>query len=179
MMRLGHKVIFVAHGGFLYVDDFLWLLERSSSPLQACLLLAMFVAQNVPISWRKLALGTKLEWIGWSLNLQCRIWALPELKLAKALKFLARVSSATSPLTRKELEQGTGFLLWLTCMFPRHRRSLPAFWQCLQWGGTKSMALSCDHVASLVACLSDNAVVIVAPPGPPLGVTGNCWQSAV
>ena len=26
LMRLGHKVIYVAHGGFLYVDGFLWFL---------------------------------------------------------------------------------------------------------------------------------------------------------
>ena len=57
LMRQGHQTIFVAHGGFLYVDDFLWLLERSSSPLQACLLLALFVALNVPISWRKTGSG--------------------------------------------------------------------------------------------------------------------------
>lgn len=158
LIRLGHKVLYVAHAGFIYVDDFLWLLRLCTAPLQACTLLALLTALKVPISWRKLKLGTSLDWIGWTINLRYRIWDVQESKVAKAFTFLEATANA-STMEQKQMEKGTGFMLWLTGRFPLHRRFLPSFWHCLKFGGCRSVALSRDHLAALIACLADNLVV--------------------
>ena len=166
LMRLGHRIIYVSHAGFLYVDDFLWLLKSAVAPLHACLLLALFLAIGVPISWRKLRLGQKIEWIGWVLNFKYNIWELQAAKLSKALAFLTLVAQGC-PITRKEMEQGTGFMLWLTNRFPMHRRFLSSFWSCLRWGGVRNVALSRDNVILLLSLLADNLVVMKDTPHAP------------
>ena len=104
LIRLGHTVLYVGHAGFLYVDDFLWLLKSQVAPLQAALLLALFLALGVPISWRKLALGQSVDWIGWTLNFRLGIWEIPNSKLEKAVAFLSLIAKGPDTVSRKELE---------------------------------------------------------------------------
>ena len=53
---------------WLYVDDLLAVLLRSSGDLQLALLVVLFVCLKSPISWKKAGLGGSLIWCGWKFN---------------------------------------------------------------------------------------------------------------
>ena len=56
------------HKAWLYVDDLLAALLRSSGDLQLALLVVLLVCLKSPISWKKAALDDSLVWCGWKFN---------------------------------------------------------------------------------------------------------------
>lgn len=94
IVRMLHRFVWTQHGLLLYVDDGLLVVPVAVAPF------------GIPLSWRKLDLGTELAWIGWRFNLTLRHAFLP---LDKAEKC---VPGAKVP--RKEIEKVIGLLIWFT-----------------------------------------------------------------
>ena len=61
--RMLHRFVWVSHALFLYVDDGMLLLPKPVAPLLASACLAFLSALGVPLSWRKVQLGTEIVWI--------------------------------------------------------------------------------------------------------------------
>ncbi|CAE7346998.1 unnamed protein product [Symbiodinium natans] len=53
LVRLTHRFWWVSHSALIYVDDILGLLEKSSAPLMASLLVVLLQILRVPMSWHK------------------------------------------------------------------------------------------------------------------------------
>ena len=77
LVHLTHRLLWVARGLFLYVDDGLALFPLESAPLLASVCVMFLVSLGVPLSWEKLQLGGDLSWIGWDLRLSTRSACLP------------------------------------------------------------------------------------------------------
>ena len=70
LLRISHFVLRHKHLGAIYVDDFLWLLPKKAFAPMAALLIALLQILGVPISWKKLRLGSSLAYLGWLLDLR-------------------------------------------------------------------------------------------------------------
>ena len=66
LVRQTHRLLWVRHGLFLYVDDGLSLFPLEAAPLLSALCVMFLVSLGIPLSWEKLQLGEDLSWIGWN-----------------------------------------------------------------------------------------------------------------
>ena len=85
LVRLTHKFWWVHHSALIYVDDILALLELSSAPLMASLLVVLLQALRVPMSWRKAKLSARVTWIGWQFDFRTYTVRLDPDKLRRLL----------------------------------------------------------------------------------------------
>ena len=69
LVRITHKLWFISHSGFIYVDDLLALLESVSAPLWSGILVVLLLILRVPMSWHKAQLSPRVVWIGWQFDL--------------------------------------------------------------------------------------------------------------
>ena len=112
------------HRAWLYVDDLLAALLRSSGDLQLALLVVLLVCLKSPISWKKAALGDSLVWCGWKFNFHSETVSLEPDKLAK----LAAQTQALldgKKADKKALQSCLGLLNWATSI-SHHLRSYTA-----------------------------------------------------
>ena len=84
LLRLAHSLLSQQpHRAWLYVDDLLAALLRSSGDVQLGLLVVLFVCLRSPISWKKASLGDSLVWCGWKFNFRSETVSLEPDKLLK------------------------------------------------------------------------------------------------
>ena len=69
--------LWFSHAGFLYVDDFLFFMEANMMPVSAALVCIMCQLLGIPISWRKTALSSCIDYIGWQFNFFTGIVSIP------------------------------------------------------------------------------------------------------
>ena len=123
LIRLAHRVLFIAHSALIYVDDILALLERSSAALTASVLVILLQVLCVPMSWHKASLRPTVVWIGWQFNFTTFTVTLDPPKLQRLLCLISEIlSSRRSTVT--QLERLTGKLLWLSSLFRTFRPTL-------------------------------------------------------
>ena len=104
-LRVAHKILFEQHFLAMYVDDALALFHRPSAPLCASIRLCQSVAIDLPLSWKKIRLGTEIKWIGWDIALT----STPRATLPIDKKMSAGDSSGAAELQRqKNGEKGVG-----------------------------------------------------------------------
>ena len=112
------------HKAWLYVDDLLAALLRSSGDLQLGLLVTLFVCLKSPISWKKAALGDSLIWCGWKFNFRSETVSLEPDKLLKLAQQIQALLAAKK-VTKKALQSCLGLLNWATSI-SLHLRSYTA-----------------------------------------------------
>ena len=112
------------HKAWLYVDDLLAALLRSSGDLQLGLLVTLFVCLKSPISWKKAALGDSLIWCGWKFNFRSETVRLEPDKLLKLAQQIQALLAAKK-VTKKALQSCLGLLNWATSI-SLHLRSYTA-----------------------------------------------------
>jgi hypothetical protein len=57
-----HHLIWQSHAGFLYVDDFLFFMEANMMPISATMLCIFCQLLGIPISWKKTALNSCIDY---------------------------------------------------------------------------------------------------------------------
>ncbi len=134
LLRSLHKIINEAHGGVIYVDDFLFLVPASRAS-RVCALIQVFLsAIGCPLSWHKVRSGPALEYIGfWVDAANARIGIPPE-KFAKAVEFLNKLTKGDRVAVR-EIERGRGRLLWISWVATPLKPWLAPFFQCCASSG--------------------------------------------
>ena len=65
LLRIFHRLIWWAHTGLLYVDDYFFTQCSDMMPVSATLLCFFCQICKIPTSWGKCELGGSLQWIGW------------------------------------------------------------------------------------------------------------------
>lgn len=68
LLRLLYKVFPMVDWGFVFVDDFCWLLRKSLAEPLTCAILLFLVAFGCPLSWKKTAIGTSNTWLGFNVT---------------------------------------------------------------------------------------------------------------
>ena len=82
LLRIFHHLIWWSHAGFLDVDDFLFFTEADMMPVSATLVCIFRQNLGIPISWRKTALSSCIDYIGWQFNFAAGTVTIPTAKIA-------------------------------------------------------------------------------------------------
>ena len=127
LLRLVYHTFPLADWGFVFVDDFCWLLRKTlAEPLTTAILL-LLVAVGCPLSWKKTAIGSSNTWLGFLVTpSQQLVWMAPT-KHDLVMSVLSRM--ANEEFTRPELDSALGRLQWATTCCPLTKPFLQAFWQ--------------------------------------------------
>ena len=101
------------HRAWLYVDDLLAALLRTSAHESLLILVLLLSSLGAPISWKKAYVGDSLVWCGWKFNFA---YETVELCAAKRVKLSTQIQSLLSKpkVPRKDLEACVGLLMWAT-----------------------------------------------------------------
>ena len=121
LLRLSHKIIWVFHLLWGYVDDFLGGFRGSTAPISASLWVLLFLVLGVPLSWHK-----------GEIDLQSWACELPLAKVSKILDQLEELLSAGPKVKFKTLESLVGRLLWVTGLWKVLRPLLSPLYRALR-----------------------------------------------
>ena len=163
LVRHLHRFIWVAHALLLYSDDGLELFPSQVAPLLALVSVMFLTALGVPLSWEKLALGTKIPWIGWLFDLSNRCASLPEDKRRKALEILQVLMCSGKKIEKKLVEKAIGWLLWFTGGPLWLRPWLREFYELLKKPRVALHMLTPCQFAEAVGCLGMKMLVLSPP----------------
>ena len=153
LVRMLHRFIWLQHGLRLYVDDGLLLLPKSVAPLVGGVAVMFLCALGVPLSWRKLDLGTELVWIGWKFNFDGAHASLPLEKREKLSSLLGPLCKKGAKVERREVESLIGLLIWFTAGAFWLRPWLSNFYNLPYKPSAVPRLLSIDQFQELVSSL--------------------------
>ena len=97
LLRLMKRLVRVRHTGLIYVDDILSLLNRTSAPLWASVIVILLLCLRVPMSWHKCALGPSAVWIGWQMDFDCFTVRLDPAKLLRLIALAKSILASLRP----------------------------------------------------------------------------------
>ena len=175
LIRMFHLLAWVAHAGFLYVDDLILFQDAKMMPVTASLIVIFCQLCRIPISWRKCELGPSIRWIGWDWNLSVGYVSLPFTKLDK-IKSLIQKLSHSDRTSRKTLEQFLGLAMWITQLFPSMRTWLHSLYHDLYAIPASNFSISQDNWNSIFNCVTDDLVFHSCPPSTSIPVGGKLIQ---
>ena len=158
--RLLHLVVYVDHGGFIYVDDWLWKFREKVALEFAMLLSMVLVGVGCPLSWHKFVLDREVIWIGVAFNFYSRMMSFPAEKLAKAANFLDKIAGPEKVVDKKELLSGTGLLMWMSMLMPLFRPWLAEFYQALCHSPLLLVHCSVHQLAEITTNLDENLCLV-------------------
>ena len=163
LLRFFHRFIWWSHVGLLYVDDFIFFMNKMMMPLGATLMCVFCRLCNIPISWGKCELSGSIKWIGWIFHLNSGYIELPHDKLQKLLNYLKELQSS-SRTSRKTLEKFIGLSMWVTQLFPYMRIWLHHLYHDLHVIPGTLFSLDPAYWSRLPEYLSDDLKFIRQPP---------------
>ena len=113
--------------GFVFVDDFCWLLRLPTGPQFTAALLGTLVALGTPLSWKKTHLAEINTWLGFVIHP-----AIPRVQMAapkhiKVMELLEELANG-SPMSAKAIEKAMGRIQWATACCPLTKSMLQPLW---------------------------------------------------
>ncbi|CAE7771724.1 unnamed protein product [Symbiodinium sp. CCMP2592] len=170
ILRILHILIYIAHTGHLFVDDYLFSQEMSILPATSAMICMFMQIMGVPFSWHKLQISVRVTWIGWDFQYSAGIVLLKE---SKRLKLLGMVQDLRKNprLTKKDLERFIGLALWATSLFPVMKSMLHTFYHDLYSPAATNYSIPPERWHEIARYLSPDLQFTVTPPGTgiPLG----------
>ena len=131
ILRITHATVPHLLWGFVYVDDFLFLIPHEHAHTTTTVILLLFNALGIPISWKKSTLGHINQWLGYQLNsytLTCRVTPDKHVIITQILE----TYRLETPRNHKELESEVGKLNWALMICPPLRPMLTPLYKWLQ-----------------------------------------------
>ena len=113
--------------GFVFVDDFCWLLRTDTPTEDTAKLLLFLAALGCPLSWHKTALSEVNTWLGFQVNPCGPIVDFPP-DNRQTLEALLQTIATGNTFTAKEIERALVRLNWATAAWPLSRPFLQPFW---------------------------------------------------
>lgn len=129
LIRSLHRLIQEAHGGVIYVDDFLFLVPASRARRVAALIQVFLSTIGCPLSWHKVRMAPEVEYIGFWIDASRARVGIPPDKYHKAVDFLNLLRKGEHVSVR-EIEKGRGRLLWISWIADSMKPWLAPFFQC-------------------------------------------------
>ena len=154
-LRLLHILIWIARIGMLFVDDYLFSQDCQIMPLTGAMICLFFQILGIPLSWKKLQLSHRVEWIGWHF---CFSAGIISLKTEKCHKLLGMVQSLLSGhrVSKKDLEKFIGLSLWACLAFPTMKAMLHTFYHDLWAPAATNFSIPPDYWHDIARYLDDN-----------------------
>ncbi|CAE7226768.1 unnamed protein product [Symbiodinium sp. CCMP2592] len=164
ILRILHILIYIAHTGHLFVDDYLFSQEMSILPATGAMICMFMQIMGVPLSWHKLQIAVRVTWIGWDFQYSAGIVLLKE---SKRLKLLGMVQDLRQNprLTKKDLERFIGLALWATSLFPVMKSMLHTFYHDLYSPAATNYSIPPERWHEIARYLSQDLHFTVTPPG--------------
>ena len=115
--RMAATISFQIDWGFVFVDDFCWLLRLPTGPQFTAALLGTLVALGTPLSWKKTHLAEINTWLRFMIHP-----ALPRVQMAapkhiKVMELLEELANG-APMSAKAIEKAMGRIQWATACCP-------------------------------------------------------------
>ena len=171
--RLFHRIIYISHALFLFVDDYLMVQRMDILPISAALLSLVVQAFKLPISWRKADLHKEISWIGWTFNFSTGQVKLQQAKRVKMMKLIQELLQKPKT-TRKLIEKFLGLALWITQLFPTMRAFLHHLYVDLYKAPGTSYSVDPGFWLTTISCLVTNYNSHQDPLEQPFQSGGNC-----
>ena len=89
-----------------------------------CLFMQVF---GIPLSWHKLQIGVKVQWLGWAFDFSAGTVGLTDLKRHKLLAMVQSLQR-NPRITKKDFERFVGLALWACHVFPTMKALLHTFY---------------------------------------------------
>ena len=127
LLRLLYSLFPWLPWGFVYVDDFAFLLQRQGSCKQAMAIAATLLALGCPLSWHKTVLASVNTWLGFQVDVDlscCRMAPRKHSLVMTALDDLLKGEN----FHRKQLEELVGRLTWASWACPLSKPFLQPFY---------------------------------------------------
>ena len=127
ILRLLYNIFPQVDWGFVFVDDFCWLLRAENADHQATAILATLVALGVPLSWKKTHLAEVNTWLGFVIHPnipQVQMISTKHILVLEVLELLIQ----NTVMTAKAIEKALGRLQWATAVCPMTKSLLQPFW---------------------------------------------------
>ena len=126
LLRLLYHVYPMVDWGFVFVDDFCWLLRKSlAGPLTSAILLFL-VAFGCPLSWKKTAIGLSNTWLGFIMTPDLQLVRMAPTKHELVIAVLDKMMD-NQTFTKQELDSALGRLQWATNCCPLTKNSFRPF----------------------------------------------------
>ena len=171
LLRIFHHLIWLSHAGFLYVDDFLFFMEAHMMPLSATLLCIFCQLLGIPISWKKTAMNSAIDYIGWRFDFNAGIVTIPIEKIRKLRGYIEHLISQPRT-TRKSLEKLIGLAMWITQLFPLMRIWIHYWYSDLYTIPATHFSIDAGTWPRLHQYLSSNLTFHTTPLGSAIPVSG-------
>ena len=127
ILRLLYALFPFVDWGFVFVDDFCWLLRAPSSELVATGLMITLLALGIPLSWKKTHLAEINTWLGFVVHPN-----IPQVQMAAPKHVI--VMSLPDKLIQnevfsaKDIERALGRIQWATAVCPLTKSLMQPFW---------------------------------------------------
>ena len=128
LKRLGQDIY---HASLMYIDDSLYASLRSKALAHFSLNLIFLRMLGVPISWKKLEIGSHINWVGFRLNFETEKAYLSAARLEK-IESQMRELSGSKRISISEFRQLTFRMVWVSQSFPLSKVFLHKFFKHLK-----------------------------------------------
>ncbi|CAE7439728.1 MKK3, partial [Symbiodinium microadriaticum] len=147
LLRLAYAVFPEVDWGFVFVDDFAWLLRKSSSSLLATSLCLLLLALGTPLSWKKTLLAEVKTWLGFVIDPKGPCVQTARDKHLLVMGILEELKNG-KVMSAPQIASALGRLQWATTACPLTKPFLQPFWA---W---KKACLTAGRPGKLIRALS-------------------------
>ena len=147
LLRILYALFPEVDWGFVFVDDFCWVLRASNASWLTPALLGVLLALGTPLSWKKTVLSEINTWLGFVINPSGPFVQMAKEKHVAVLKLLQELEEGKA-FSLKAIEKALGKIQWATATCPMAKPFLQPFWA---W---KSAVKTAGVPGKLVRCLA-------------------------
>ena len=175
LLRLFHSLTWLAHAGFLYVDDLFMFQDATVMPISASMIAILCQICGIPVSWKKCELGRDITWIGWRWQISAGVVSIPHAKIRKLQDLICKLHGGDKT-SKKYIEQFLGLAMWITQLFPSMRTWLHSLYRDLHAIPATQFSVDPDQWNFTLSCLSDQLVFEKRPSGSAIPIGGRLVQ---
>ena len=147
LLRIVYAVFPGIDWGFVFVDDFAWLIREPQSAIYSTAILVLLLSLGTPLSWKKTVLNPVNTWLGFVIDPTGPIVQMATDKNSLVINLLDKLA-AGDVFTLKDLEKGMGRLQWATSACPLTKPLLQPLWQ---WKGVLRSSGRPNHLIRVFA----------------------------
>ena len=147
LLRILYALFPEVDWGFVFVDDFCWVLRASNASWLRPALLGVLLAVGTPLSWKKTVLSEINTWLGFVINPSGPFVQMAKDKHVAVLALLKDLEEG-KVFSLKAIEKALGKIQWATATCPMAKPFWQPFWA---W---KSAVKTAGVPGKLVRCLA-------------------------
>ena len=133
-------------------------------PLTGAMICLFLQVVGIPVSWKKLQISCRVDWIGWRLCFSSGTVSLREEKRLRLLECVRSLLRANGRVSVKDLESFLGLSMWACALFPNMRAMLHPFYKDLCSPADTNFSVAPSSWHSIRNFLDDSLRFVRAPP---------------